>query len=328
MARFIHTHHIMGALLLGIGLLCSGCGGGNSSGGTTTPPSPMTLNPTGGTIHSGDNAVTLVAPDGAVPQATTVTITATSAVPADTDVVTGTTYQFGPDGTQFQHPVQLTLSYDPAKLVSGVAEADLQLATVSSGVWQAVDGSTVDTTAHTVSAPVSHFSIYGVWNNPAASRTQWDAYAGYRSTQGADGVWYYRYQDPALSGTTLLPLVFGPSPMTGTASWYAARGSCCFFNNSSDVSRAGHLVAKTQPNVYVQNPVLTWRAPRAMTAYITVTTYHDDTIQGDDVTSATLTIPGVTPNGDVNTWSSGTQSFNLTFNGNYLVPFDMTVTAQ
>jgi hypothetical protein len=63
----------------------------------------------------------------------------------------------GPDGATFAPPITLTIHYDPATLVPGIDENELQIAYWNSTQWVLLP-SIVDTTTHTVSASISHFT--------------------------------------------------------------------------------------------------------------------------------------------------------------------------
>jgi hypothetical protein len=58
-------------------------------------------------------------------------------------------------------PITFTWTYDPAALPAGVAEEDLDIAyyDTATGTWLALHG-TVDTTTHTITALVSHFTTF------------------------------------------------------------------------------------------------------------------------------------------------------------------------
>ena len=68
-----------------------------------------------------------------------------------------------PDGMQFSHPVWLKLSYKGADL-GDIDENRLVILYMNEeiGAWEVVEGSIVDTQKQTVSAPLMHFSRYGV----------------------------------------------------------------------------------------------------------------------------------------------------------------------
>jgi hypothetical protein len=125
----------------------------------------------GGTVVADGGRVLIDIPAGAL--STTVTITATP-VPAPTDapnVLGGTTYDFGPDGTQFATPVAVTFAYDPASVPDGLPGDAVFIVQNVGGVWERVPGPvTVDPFAGAVTAHLTHFSLYGVSADPCALR--------------------------------------------------------------------------------------------------------------------------------------------------------------
>ena len=82
------------------------------------------------------------------------------ALPVDASIV-GSTYDLGPDGATFAPPVTITLTYDPAKIPAGVLESGLYLAYWDGTKWVALV-STVDTTAKTLTAKISHFTAFSI----------------------------------------------------------------------------------------------------------------------------------------------------------------------
>jgi hypothetical protein len=85
------------------------------------------------------------------------------AVPKNNKMI-GLAYEFGPTGASFIPSITLTISYDSNALPIGFKEQRLSIAVWNAAdkVWETVDGVVVDANNHTVSVPVSHFSIYGV----------------------------------------------------------------------------------------------------------------------------------------------------------------------
>ena len=69
----------------------------------------------------------------------------------------------GPAGKRFKRPIIFTLSYKGADL-GGIDESNLVIMYLNEdiGVWEVVDGSVVDTQKKRVSAPLTHFSRYGI----------------------------------------------------------------------------------------------------------------------------------------------------------------------
>jgi hypothetical protein len=132
---------------------------GKSGTATVTVAAGALVPVSGGTVSTSDGSVTLTFPAGALASATPVSIRPAVNPPASNSLL-GTPYDFGPTGTQFAQPVTVKVKYDPAKLPAGAVLQLIQLYTVAGGSWTVVPGSTVDTIAHTVTAPLSHFSIY------------------------------------------------------------------------------------------------------------------------------------------------------------------------
>lgn len=70
-------------------------------------------------------------------------------------------YNLGLNGATFSPAITLTIAYDPLTLPEDVAEKDLYIAYWDGSKWIALE-STVDTTAHTVSCELDHFTIFAV----------------------------------------------------------------------------------------------------------------------------------------------------------------------
>jgi len=75
----------------------------------------------------------------------------------------GQVYDLKPDGATFNPAATLEYSYDPSRIPAGVAESELVLAwwDAGTGNWVELE-CTVDTEANTITAPVSHFTAFGV----------------------------------------------------------------------------------------------------------------------------------------------------------------------
>lgn len=145
------------ALFFAIALLIA-CGGDDDP----TSPNPTTdIGPNGGTINAGSGSVTLLFPAGAVDQEIQVDVTSASGPPDDAGMILARAYDFEPDGTQFQQPVTLTISYLDSQVPAGINEDDLRVCKATGTGWQTVPGSTVDTEANTVTADLMSFSTYG-----------------------------------------------------------------------------------------------------------------------------------------------------------------------
>lgn len=152
------TRKVALTLALTGSLILTACGGGGGGGNSTPTPSGSGIGPEGGVATSSDGKAKVTVPAGALTQTTEVTVSLASNTGSG---YIGSAYDFGPDGTTFQQPVTITLSYDDAAVSSGTNEADLRLGTLVNNVWQEVAGSTVDTGSNTVTGATMHFSVYG-----------------------------------------------------------------------------------------------------------------------------------------------------------------------
>ncbi len=130
----------------------------------TIPTNAKTIGASGGTVATSDSSASLSVPAGALASDTSIGVTPATGSPGPGAV--GQVYDLSPDGQTFQQPVTLTLHYNPAEL-GGADPTQLKVATFSLGSWSAVP-STVDTSAQTVVASISHFSP---WSLIVASTT-------------------------------------------------------------------------------------------------------------------------------------------------------------
>jgi alpha-tubulin suppressor-like RCC1 family protein/sugar lactone lactonase YvrE len=124
------------------------------------PPSggSATVGPSGAAIVTTDGAFSLVIPSGALAADKIVTVTPTLTDPATEGTASGG-YDLQPDGTTFAIPATVTLAYDPSKILAGEDANDITLGVTENGLWDEVDGATVNATARTVTGPASHFSV-------------------------------------------------------------------------------------------------------------------------------------------------------------------------
>lgn len=133
--------------------------GGKSATANVTVTAGAMVTVSGGTVANGDGSVSFAFPAQAVSTTTPVSIRPAVTFPASNNLI-GSPYDFGPTGTQFAQPVTVHVKYDPGAVPASAVPALIQLYTVTNGAWAVVPGSSVDTVAHSVSATLSHFSIY------------------------------------------------------------------------------------------------------------------------------------------------------------------------
>jgi hypothetical protein len=91
--------------------------------------------------------------------------------PPEGSNVVGLTYDMGPEGAIFDPPITLTFTYDPGDIPEGVNEEDLVIAVWDEDTsdWTTLEGAIVDPVTHTITAPVSHFSVCAIlaYTSPA-----------------------------------------------------------------------------------------------------------------------------------------------------------------
>ena len=162
--------------LIATTVLIGGCGGGGGGSSPTSPAAPtqftQTVSTTGATAQTVAPSqypnLKLVFDPGSLGGAGTLPLTVQSVTPAVSapqgqGVAPGTTFDFGPTGTTFTTPVHVTVTYDPTKLAPGTQQSTLKLETLQNGAWSTsgITNNAVNTTTHTITADVSHFSTFG-----------------------------------------------------------------------------------------------------------------------------------------------------------------------
>ena len=94
-------------------------------------------------------------------------------VPEDADFV-GMPYDLEPDGASFDPAITLTFKYDPTKLPEGVGAKSLNLAyydeQTKSWVKLDPDSIKIDPATNTVTAKISHFTLFGIMANTAPAK--------------------------------------------------------------------------------------------------------------------------------------------------------------
>jgi len=163
-------------------------GGGGGGGGGGAPPKPKvkmdildTLTSASMTeegmlkealeITSGDGTVSLCFPEGTqmldsegnpLKEIKVDPISDLPEPPTKAHII-GVACDFEPDGAIFEPPIELIVTYDPEALPEGVNEEDLVIALydAESGEWVLLP-SQVDPDTHTITASISHFTVFGV----------------------------------------------------------------------------------------------------------------------------------------------------------------------
>jgi len=86
--------------------------------------------------------------------------------------IIGCVYDFLPEGATFSPTATMTLIYDPALVPDGVPEENLAIAYYDREIGQWIEfPSLVDKSAHTVTAQISHLTLFTVFGTPAPALT-------------------------------------------------------------------------------------------------------------------------------------------------------------
>jgi hypothetical protein len=160
--------------LLSILAIVPACGGGSSGGGllggglTTVLLASDTIGPSGGVVQVTDMAspnfgTTLTIPAGALGSDTEITLSqVTSGGPYPSNVLT---YQLGPDGTTFNVPVTIQISFLPSYLTDLSISDPTTLHIVQQSTGSApvtLPRTGLDVPNHTVTSTTTHFSTFAV----------------------------------------------------------------------------------------------------------------------------------------------------------------------
>ena len=130
--------------------------GSNEGGGKSNQ---FTIGPQGGEASSPDGKATVLIPSGALSQEVVITVEEVSN-PLSGSI--GKAYQFGPSGTNFIHPVSISILYNESDIPSSLDESSLRVAKLQNNAWEEIDEITVDSVSNTVGGSTNNFSIFGL----------------------------------------------------------------------------------------------------------------------------------------------------------------------
>jgi hypothetical protein len=137
-----------------LGLLISACG----SSGDDTTDEPAEPDSGGTVVTSPDGALTLTIPDGAMPAGIEITVEIGSPLDVGEAETIGETYQLGPDGLQFEAPIQIEYRAPSEDQIGAVASiissGEDQHEWTNNQVTDIVDGILIHT------AEIDHFSNF------------------------------------------------------------------------------------------------------------------------------------------------------------------------
>jgi hypothetical protein len=99
-----------------------------------------------------------------------ITVPPSSSIPSSLPNAFVLIYDISPSGATFVPPITLIMYYDPARLPPGVSESTLYMAYWNGSEWRSLPG-TVDTRRKTISALLSHFSLFALMGKLAPTPT-------------------------------------------------------------------------------------------------------------------------------------------------------------
>lgn len=118
-------------------------------------PLTQSIGSGGGSISWNDGALELIFPEGALKETTPISV---QHIQNTLPLGIGMSFDFGPDGTQFEKPVEIRIKYSEAQM-KGTNPDLIGLAfQQENGIWQAVRNLDVDKTNKTITGRLPHFS--------------------------------------------------------------------------------------------------------------------------------------------------------------------------
>lgn len=128
----------------------------------------------GGTINAVNGAVILEVPANALTATTAMSVIPLAAPPAHAQLIPGTAYEFGPNGTTFAHPVTVRIRYETAQVPAGTDPAQFAVHRWNGNSWIPLDARTIDLPNRRISGTTTAFSPFAIIAlppNPAPSVT-------------------------------------------------------------------------------------------------------------------------------------------------------------
>jgi len=142
---------------------------GRSSSATMTVLDGGWVTPAGGLVTAAAGDVVLEVPAGALESPTAITVMSVTE-PAGSAIVPGTTYEFGPAGTQFHHPVTMWIRYRAGSEPPGSNPLLYRIRQWQSQAWAGLPSrSTTVLTTRTTSVQITSLDRYGIGFQPVPS---------------------------------------------------------------------------------------------------------------------------------------------------------------
>ena len=101
----------------------------------------FSINNSGGDFSLFDDKVKINVKSGSVDENIDITIETISNPVQDSDIVMLSCYDFGPDGTTFNRPIDLIIRFNPEDLAEGVTEKDVKIYVLKNNDWEEIEDS-------------------------------------------------------------------------------------------------------------------------------------------------------------------------------------------
>ncbi len=121
-------------------------------------------------ITSGDGRISLSIAEGTIfldkdgKAASSIRLQANPTPPPQSgdSAAAGTTYSFTPAGITCSHPINITMSYLPDIIPSGIDKNGIFIASYEKGIWEPLSNKRIDMGKYLVTTQIDHFSMYAV----------------------------------------------------------------------------------------------------------------------------------------------------------------------
>lgn len=121
----------------------------------------FTVNISGGEFELFDDAIKINVLPRAINETVEITVESISNPVDDPNLIMFSCFEFGPDGTTFNFPIDLIINYDQHNLPPSVEETDIQIYVLSGDTWEVIEDSFANDVMNWAVASVSHFSMMG-----------------------------------------------------------------------------------------------------------------------------------------------------------------------
>ena len=162
---------------------------------------------TGGIFSLFDDKVQLNFESSSVTKSLDITVEEISNPITDSSIEMYSVYEFGPDGTNFDKPVNLIIKYDVDYLPEGVEESDIKMYVINGNTWEEIEGSFSNVAMHWVAADISHFSKMGCGSSSSGGggNSTGGSGSGSNSSNSSAQYWFkadlytYSFKSPRLT---------------------------------------------------------------------------------------------------------------------------------